>query len=188
MLVPQKFWERLGGMAVPTRKARLVGLLLASTRQAASALLELSSSTLSSWSGLCQWLDWAPHWLSTCALAPQACSWSLQDHEPESTASSTSGSLKKKNRCRWLACSNTLACPWWSLEGSLGATINQPISYKRSLWESSSACQRSWIQSCWRSCRAPVEDGLWIHNAIGRWAYQAKEEEQVKVVLFVTKN
>jgi hypothetical protein len=30
-----------------------------------------------------------------------------------------------------------------------------------------------------------------IHNAIGRWLYQAKkeeEEEQINVVLFVTKN
>ncbi len=91
---PPKFWERLGGMAVPTRKARLAGLLRASTRQAASALLELSSSTLSSWQGLCQQPDWAPHRLGARTLVPCACSWSLQGHEPNSTASSTSGSSK----------------------------------------------------------------------------------------------
>jgi hypothetical protein len=45
---PKKFLERLGRMAVPTKKTRLVGLLLALTRQAASALLELSSSTSTS--------------------------------------------------------------------------------------------------------------------------------------------
>jgi hypothetical protein len=82
-------------MAVPSRKARLAGLLLASTRPAASALLELSSSTLSSWCGLCQWPDWAPHRLGTRTLAPWACSWSLQGHKHNSAASSTSGSLKR---------------------------------------------------------------------------------------------
>ncbi len=45
-------------------------------------------------------------------------------------------------------------------------------------------------EACRHSCRAPVEVGLWIHNAIGRWAYQAKkeEEEQINVVLFVNEN
>jgi hypothetical protein len=45
-------------------------------------------------------------------------------------------------------------------------------------------------EACRHSCRAPVEDGLWIHNAIGRWAYQVKkeEEEQINVVLFVNEN
>ncbi len=73
----------------------LVGLLLASTRQAASALLELSSSTLSSWCGLYQWPDWAPHRLGARALAPWACSWSLLGHEPNSATSSTLGSSKR---------------------------------------------------------------------------------------------
>ncbi len=72
----------------------LVGLLLALTWQAASALLELSSSTLSSWRGLCRRPDWAPHRLSARALAPWACSWSLQGHKPDSAANGTSGSLK----------------------------------------------------------------------------------------------
>jgi hypothetical protein len=45
-LIPQKILRRLGGTAVPTRKARLVGLLVAWTRQAASVLLELSSPIL----------------------------------------------------------------------------------------------------------------------------------------------
>ncbi len=116
---PQKIWERLSGMAVPTRKASLAGLLLALTRQAASALLELSSSTLSSWRSLRWQPDWAPHWLGARALAPLACSWSLQGHKPNSAASSTSGSLKSVfaiNDChaeirwlvlggRWKACS-----------------------------------------------------------------------------------
>jgi hypothetical protein len=73
----------------------LVGLLLASTWWAASALLEPSSSTSSSWCGLCPRPDWAPHWLGACTLAPRACSWTLQGHEPNYAASSTSGSSKK---------------------------------------------------------------------------------------------
>ncbi len=72
---PQKIWERLGGMAVPTRKARLVGLLLPLIRQAASALLELSSPTLTSWRGFCRQPDWAPCWLGTRALAPWDLLW-----------------------------------------------------------------------------------------------------------------
>ncbi len=30
-------------------------------------------------------------------------------------------------------CSNTLACPWWSLEGLLAAAQNWPISYQKVL-------------------------------------------------------
>ncbi len=143
---PKKFWERLGGTAAPMRKARLAGLLLASTRQAASALLELSSSTLSSWCGLCQWPDWAPHQLGACALAPWACSWSLQGHKPNSAASSTSGSLKRFFCRRWLACSNLLACSWWSLEGLLAATQNRPISYQTVL-VNLAACGHSCLEN-----------------------------------------
>ncbi len=179
-------------MAVPTRKARLAGLLLALTRQAASALLELSSSTLSSWRGLCQQPDWAPHWLGTCTLAPWACSWRLQGHEPNSTASSTSGSSKRMFCHQWSVCSNVMACSWWSLEGLLAAAQNRPISYQKDL-VNLAACLHSCLENnrpsaCHRSCQASVEDRLWIHNAIDRWAYQAKEEEQINVVLFVTKN
>ncbi len=43
-------------------------------------------------------------------------------------------------------------------------------------------------EACWHSCRAPVEVG--IYNAIGRWVYKVKkeEEEQINVVLFVNEN
>ena len=191
---PKQFWEHLGLTAVPTRKARLVGLLLALTRQASSALLELSSPTSTSWHGFCWQADWAPYQLSTLALAPWDCSWSLQGHGPNSTASSTSGSLKRIFCCWWLVCSDMLACPWWSLDGLLAAAQNWPISYQKVLEENSSACRHSCLENknpsaCWRSCRAPVEDGLWIHNAIGRplgipWV--KKEEEQINIVLFVT--
>jgi hypothetical protein len=92
---PQKFWEHLSGLDVPTRKARLVGLLLALTRQAASALLELSSSTSTSWLGLCRRPDLAPYWLCACALKPWDRSWSLWGHGPNSTANSTLGSSKR---------------------------------------------------------------------------------------------
>ncbi len=95
----------LGGTAIPTRKSSLgknipsvgmlIGLLLASTWRAASALLKPSSSTLSSWCGLYRRPDWAPHRLCAHALASWACSWSLQGHELNSAASGTSGSLKR---------------------------------------------------------------------------------------------
>ncbi len=126
----------------------LVGLLIALTWQAVSALLELSSSTLSSWCGLCRWPDWAPHRLGAHALAPWACSWSLQGHK---TNSATSGTLGSSERffCRWwLACSNMLACPWWSLEGLLKTAQNWPISYKKVLGKKSSACRHSCVP--WR--------------------------------------
>jgi hypothetical protein len=198
---PKKFWERLSGMAVLTRKGSLglgrdipsvgtlVGLLLALTWQAASALLELSSSTSSSWRGLCQWPDGAPHQLGARALAPWACSWSLQGHEPNSAASGTLGSSKRIFLRRWLACSNTLACSWWSLEGLLAAAQNRPISYQKVL-VNSAACWHSCPENnrpsaCCHSCRASVEDRLWIHSAIGRWAYQEKEEEQINIALFL---
>ncbi len=171
---PQKFWERLGGTAVLMRKGSLgkdmpsigtlVGLLLASTWQAASATLELSSSTLSSWCGLCRWPDWAPHRLGTCTLASWACSLSLQGHEPNFAASGTLGSSKWIFLCRWLACSNTLACPWWSLEGSIAAAQDVPISYQKVLvnlaacWHSCPENNRP--SACCCSCQASVEDRL----------------------------
>jgi hypothetical protein len=112
---PKKFWERLGGTAVPTRKARLDGLLLTLTRQAASALLELSSPTSTRWHGLCRKPDWAPSRLCTRALAPWDCSWSLQGHGSNSAASSTSGSLKRiftVNEWRAAMCWLVLGGPW----------------------------------------------------------------------------
>ncbi len=171
----------------------LVGLLLALIWWAASALLEQSSSTLSSWRGLFWWPDWGPHWLGAHALAPWACSWSLQGHNPNSATSSTSGSLNRFFSRQWSACSNVLDCSWWSLEGLLVAAQNWPISYQKVLDKNSSACWHfCWAlkEAFWHSCRAPVEVELWIYNAIGRWAYQAKkeEEEQINVVLFVYEN
>jgi hypothetical protein len=126
----------------------LVGLLLALTWRAASALLELSSSILSSWRGLCRRPDWAPHWLGAHALAPWACFWSLQGHEPNSAASGTSGSSKRIFCHWWSACSNMLASSWWSLEGSLAAAQNWPISYKKVLDKKFSACRHSCVP--WR--------------------------------------
>ncbi len=122
----------------------LVGLLLALTWWAASALLELLSSTLSSWHGLCRRPDWAPFGLGTRALAPWACSWSLQGHKPDSATSSTFGSSKQFFCRQWLVCRDTLACPWWSLEGSLMAAQNRPISYQKVLL-SFSACRHSYM-------------------------------------------
>ncbi len=167
----QKNLRRLGGTAIPMRKGSrgknipsnwtLVGSLLASTWQAASALLEPSSSTLSSWCGLCRQPDWAPYRLCARALAPWACSWSLQGHEPNSAVSGTSGS-SKRFFCRWwLACSNTLSCPWWSLEGSLAAVQNWPISHQKVL-VNSAACWHSCLENnrpsaCRCSCWASVE-------------------------------
>ncbi len=151
------------------------------TRQAASALIELSSSTFSSWCGLWQQPDWTPQWLGARALAPWACSWSLQGHEPNSAASSTSGS-SKRFFCRWwLVCSNVLACSWWTLEVLLAAAQNRPISYQKVL-VSLAACWHSCLENnrpsaCCCSCQASVEDRLWNHSAVGHWAYQAKEEE-----------
>ncbi len=67
--------------------------------------------------------------------------------------------------------------------------------YHKVFEEKSSACRHSCLgkknsSACRHSCQASVEDRLWIHNAIGHWAYQAKkeEEEQINVVLFVTEN
>ncbi len=149
----------------------------------------VSSSTLSSWRGLCQRPDWAPHWLGTCTLAPWACSWSLQGHEPNSTASSTSGSSKSFFCRRWSACSNVLACSWWSLEGLLAAAQKRPISYQKVL-VNLAACRHSCLENnrpsaCRHSYQASVEDRLWIHSAVDRWGYQAKEEEQINVAIFV---
>ncbi len=185
------FLRCLGKMAIPTRKeslgkdipsiGMLVGLLLALAWQAVSALLEPSTSTSSSWCGLCRQPDWAPHQLGARALAPRACSWSLQGHEPNSSASSTSGSLKRFFCHWWLACSDTLSHPWWSLEGSLAAAQNWPIFYQKVL-VNLAACWHSCPENnrplaCCPSCWVSVEDRLWIHNAIDRWAYQAKKNK-----------
>ncbi len=94
-LVPPKKREYLGRTAVPTRKAKLIGLLLALTRWAASALLELSSPISTSWRDIRRWPDWAPYWLCACVLATWDHSWSLQGHGPNSAAGSTLGSSKR---------------------------------------------------------------------------------------------
>ncbi len=111
----------------------LVGLLLATTRLAASALLEPSSSASSSWCGLCWRPDWDPYRLGTHALAPRVCSWSNQGRKPNSAASSTSGSSKMISHHWWLVYSNKLACLWGSLGGLLAAAQNRPISYQKVL-------------------------------------------------------
>ncbi len=136
-------WERLGKTAVPTKKGSLgkdipsigtlVGLLLALTWQAASALLGLASLPLTSWRGLCRQSDWPPYWLCARTHIPGDCSWSIQGQWPNFAASSTSGSLKSFFYHQWLVCSNMLACPWWSLEGLLMAAQNWPISYQKVL-------------------------------------------------------
>ncbi len=149
-------------MAVPTRIARLVGLLLAWTRQAASALLELSSPSSTSWRGLCRQSNWAPCWLGTHVLAPWDRSWSLQGHDPNSTASSTLGSSERIFCHQLLACSNVLACSWWSLEGLLAAAQNRPNSYQKVL-VNLAACRHSCLENnsplaCRCSCWASVED------------------------------
>ncbi len=172
----------------------LVGLLLALTWWAASALLELSSSTSSSWRGLCRQPDWAPHRLGARALAPWACSWSLQGHETNSAASGTSGSSKRFFCHQWSVCSNTLASPFVVL-GRLArgrtklANLLQEGSWLKILSLSAFLCALK-DKACRHSCKAPVEVGLWSHNAMGHWAYQAKkeEEEQINVVLFVNEN
>ncbi len=88
----------------------LVGLLLASTWQAASALLGLASLPSTIWFGLCQQPDWSPYRLDVHACIPGDCSWSLQGRVPNSATSSTLGSLKWIFHCQWSMCSNRLAC------------------------------------------------------------------------------
>ncbi len=163
------FLRCLGGMAIPLRKGSLgkdipsvgtlIGLLLALTWQAASALLEPSSSTSFSWCGLCRRPDWAPHQLGARTIAPWACSWSLQGHKPNSAASSTSGSSKRFFCRQWFACSDTLACPWWSLEGLLAAAPNWPIFYQKVLIN---------LAACWHSCLENNRPSACRHSC---WAY-----------------
>jgi hypothetical protein len=68
------------------------------------------------------------------------------------------------------------------------ANLLQEGSWRKILSLSALLCALK--EACRHSCTAPVEVGLWIHNAIGCWAYQAKkeEEEQINVVLFVNWN
>ncbi len=93
----------------------LVGLLLALTWQAASALLGLASLPSASWCGLCWQPDWSSYQLGTRVRVPGVRSWSLQGLVPYSTASSTSGSLRRffaiddqRAAIRWLV----LGGPW----------------------------------------------------------------------------
>jgi hypothetical protein len=126
----------------------LVGLLLALTRQAASALLGLASLPSTSWCSLCRRLDWSPYRLGACMHVPGDRSWSLQGRVPNSATSSTLGSSKRFFCHQWLVCINVLACSWWSLEGLLTAAQNWPISYQKVLKNTSSACRRSCVP--WR--------------------------------------
>jgi hypothetical protein len=108
-------WERQSWRKNIPRIGMLVGLLLAITWQAASALVGLASLPSTSWCGLCWPPDWSPYWLGAHAHVPGDHSWSLQGRVPNSTASSTLGSLKRFFCHWWSVCSNALACPWWSL-------------------------------------------------------------------------
>ncbi len=170
----------------------LAGLLLALTWRAASALLGLASLPSTSWCGLCRQPDWSPYWLGARAHVPGDCSWSLQGRVPNSAASSTLGSLKGFFCHQW---SRAAIC--WLVLGGPWKACSLPHKSANLLPEGSQKHLLSLLvflsalkEACGHSCRAPVEVGLWIHNAIGRWAYQAKkeEEEQINVVLFVTKN
>ncbi len=168
LVLNKKNWDALAERLFLREKAVLektylasgcwLAYCFASTWWAASALLEPSSSTTSSWCGLWRQPDWASHRFGTHALAPppRACSWSLQGHKPNSATNSTSGFLTRFFCCWWLTCSNTLSRPWWSLEGLLAATQNWPISHQKVL-VNLAACRHSCLENnrplaCCRSC------------------------------------
>ncbi len=159
----------------------LVGSLLATTGLAACALLEPSSSASSSWHGLCRQSDWAPYWLGARALAPRVCSWSDQGWKPNSAASNTSGSSKIFFCHLWLACSNTLACLWGSLGGLLVAA-QKPANLLPEGLVDFPPCQH--FPMPWKKLvgilLSPVEEGLWIHNVLGYWAYHARRKRTKK--------
>ncbi len=170
----------------------LVGLLLALTWRAASALLGLASLPLTSWWGLCRQPDGSPYWLGAHAHVPGDRSWSLQGRMPNSAASSTLRSSKKISplmigvqRCAglFLVVLGRLARGRTKLVNLLPEG-----SQKHVLSLSAFLCALK--EACWHSCRTPVEVGLWNYNVIVRWAYQAKKEEekQIDIVLFVNEN
>ncbi len=101
---------------------------------------------------------WILNWCGLGALVGQK-SWSLWGRGPNSAASSILGSLIRIFCRQPSACNNTLACPWWSLEGLLAAAQNWPISYQKVLKKNSSACWHSCLErtssACRHSCWAP---------------------------------
>ncbi len=153
----------------------LVGLLLVLTWWAASALLGLASLTSTSWCGLRWQSDWAPYRLGTRASVPGDRSWSLQGRGPNSAARSTLGSLK-----RFFAIDDWRAVICWLVFGGLWKACSRLHKIVQSpnrrfllqLHSLSAFLEKlhSWANSlaCRCSCRAPVEDGLWIHNSQGK--------------------
>ncbi len=152
----------------------LVGLMLALTWQAASALLELSSSSSSSWRGLCRQPDWAPHRLGARLLLESSgsqtqlhCKWHFGVLEKIflllmiSMQQYAGLSLVVLGR---LACGRTKS-----------ANLLQEGSWQKIL--SLLAFLGALKEACRHSCRVPVEVGLWIHNAIGHWAYQVTKNK-----------
>ncbi len=165
-------WERSAQLGM------LVGLLLAMTGLAASTKLELSSSASSSQCSLCWQPDCNPHRLGAHALAPRVRSWGNQGRKPDSAVSSAWGSLKKKLRRWWSACSND----GWPVFGSQGrlacghTKLANPPS--EGSWGNSAACR----YSCLKRWSPPLtvvlvepllKVALWIHNVVGRLACQA---------------
>jgi hypothetical protein len=165
----EKSWE---GRA---KLGTLVGLLLATTRLAASAMLELSSPASSSWCGLCRQPDCDPHWLGTHALAPRVCSWDDQGRKPNSAASSAWGSLKKKLRRQWLACSNDRWLVFGSQEGLLAATKKWPIPHQKVLekWQLVGILVLEGCSLAVVLVEPLLKVALWIHNVVGHLACQA---------------
>ncbi len=168
----RQLWEQRAQLGT------LVGLLLATTGLAASAMLELTSSASSGRFGICQQLDCNPHRLGAHVLVPWVCSWGDQGRKPDSAVSSTWGSLKKKLRRQWLACSNN----GWLVFGSQGrlacghTNLANPPS--EDSWGNLAACRHSCLKR-WSPPLAVVlvepllVVALWIHNVVGRLACQA---------------
>ncbi len=120
-------WERCAQLGT------LVGLLLVTTGLAASAMLELTSSASSGRFGVCRWPNCNLHQLGTHALVPRVRFWGDQGRKPNSAASSAWGSLKKKLRHPWLACSDDGCHVFGSQKHSLAAAQNWPILHQTDL-------------------------------------------------------
>ncbi len=155
----------------------LVGLLLAMTGLAASAMLELTSSALSGRFGICRPPDCDPHRLGAHALAPRVRSWGDQGRKPNSAASSTWESSKKKFHRWWSVCSNdTLACLGVPGRLACGRTKSANPPSEGSCETRQLVGILAWKQqptACCSLVEPLVKVALWIHNVIGRLACQA---------------
>ncbi len=169
---PQKIWERLCGMAVLTRNGSLERDIHAQRRDAGwlAACLDLAScfclvraiklnNVQLTWSLPMTRLG------SPSARRSRACTMGLLLESSGSRAQlhrEWHFRVLKKIFChQWLACSNTLACPWWSLEGLLTAAQNWPIYYQKIL-VNLAPCRHSCLENnrplaCCCSCWASVE-------------------------------